>query len=209
MQKIDTPPGAPQGIPSMTGRDWHHANCYGCGLDNPKGLQADFRFDLEHGEVRFDYQGTADFEGAPGFFHGGVLATILDEAQGVLCFHVGHSVMTEKLHMNYHKATPLHSNIKVRAWLTAVRKRRLYTRAVIYNEEEEIYVSSSASWYVLPDRLMRKMFQNRFSNDESERVKSILDANRKRAKETVVIQQCSGVAAANGSCFYGSAVLAV
>ena len=168
--------------PSLTGRDWHHKNCYGCGLDNAKGLQADFLFDEEQGEVRFDYTPTKDFEGAPGYSHGGMLATILDEAQGVLCFHVGHSVMTEKLHMNYHKATPLHTPFNVRAWLTAVRKRRLYTRAVIYNENEEIYVSSSASWYVLPDRVMRRMFQG-FSEEESQRIQALLEANRKRARE--------------------------
>ena len=168
--------------PSLTGRDWHHPNCYGCGPNNPKGLHADFLFDEEQGEVRFEYTPTKDFEGAPGYSHGGMLATILDEAQGVLCFHVGHSVMTEKLHMNYHKATPLFQAFKVRAWLTAVRKRRLYTRAVIYNEKEEIYVSSSASWYVLPDRIMRRMFQG-FSEEESTRIQALLEANRKRARE--------------------------
>lgn len=168
--------------PSITGRDWHHKNCYGCGPDNPKGIHADFLFDEEHGEVRFEYTPTKDFEGAPGYSHGGMLATILDEAQGVLCFHVGHSVMTEKLHMNYHKATPLHRPFKVRAWLTAVRKRRLYTRAVIYNENDEIYVSSSASWYVLPDRVMRRMFQG-FSEEESQRIQALLESNRRRARE--------------------------
>lgn len=167
----------------MTGRDWHHPNCFGCGPDNPKGLHADFRFDLEHGEVRFQYSPESTAEGAPGYVHGGVLASIMDEAQGVLCFHVGHSVMTEKLHMNYHKATPLTEPFQVRAWLTAVRKRRLYTRAVIYNAAEEIYVSSSASWYVLPDRLMRRMFASRFSDEESDRIRALLEANRKRAKE--------------------------
>ena len=168
---------------SISGRDWHHAMCYGCGTDNKKGLHADFFFDESTGEVRFSYIPTIDYEGAPGYSHGGMLATLLDEAQGCLCFHVGHVVMTDKLHMNYHKATPLNSPIYIRAWLTAVRKRRLYTRAVIYNEAEEIYVSSSASWYVLPERLTRRMFQGHATPDYNEKTSKLLDVNRKRAKE--------------------------
>lgn len=168
---------------SLTGRDWHHPNCYGCGEENEKGLHADFTFDEKTGEVRFSYTPAQHFEGAPGFSHGGMLATLLDEAQGCLCFHVGHVVMTEKLHMNYHKATPLDTAFHVRAWLTAVRKRRLYTRAMIFNDANEIHVSSSASWYVLPERLTRRMFQGKHSEEFTEKSLRLIEANRRRAKE--------------------------
>jgi acyl-coenzyme A thioesterase PaaI-like protein len=168
---------------SLTGRDWHHPNCYGCGEENDKGLHADFTFDENTGEVRFTYTAAEHFEGAPGFAHGGMLATLLDEAQGCLCFHVGHVVMTEKLHLNYHRATPLGIPLHVRAWLTAVRKRRLYTRAIIFNDAGEIHVSSSASWYVLPERLTRRMFQGKYSEEFSEKSLQLIEANRRRARE--------------------------
>lgn len=168
---------------SIFGREWHHTNCYGCGLDNPKGLQADFTFDEATGEVRFSYQPKLFQEGAPGYSHGGITAAMLDEAQGSLCFHLGHVVMTEKLRLNYHKAVPLDRPYHVRAWLTTVRKRRLYTRGVIYNDNEEVYISSSASWYALPDRLMRKMFAGRYDEEESEKVSKAIEVNRKRARE--------------------------
>ena len=168
---------------SLTGRDWHHPNCYGCGDQNHNGLHADFLFNEVSGDVEFEYLPTDRFEGAPGYSHGGMLATLLDEAQGCLCFHIGHVVMTEKLHMNYHKATPLDAPVKVRAWLTAVRKRRLYTRATISSLQDELYVSSSASWYVLPERLMRRMFQGKYNADFTLQSMALIDLNRKRAKE--------------------------
>lgn len=168
---------------SFFGREWHHTNCYGCGLDNEKGLQADFTFDVETGEVRFSYQPSVFQEGAPGYCHGGTLAAILDEAQGALCFHLGHVVMTEKLRLNYHKAVPLDRPYHIRSWLTMVRKRRLYTRGVIYNDEEETYVSSSASWYAMPDRLMKRMFAGRYNEEDSAKVTKAIEVNRKRARE--------------------------
>jgi acyl-coenzyme A thioesterase PaaI-like protein len=175
-------------FPSKYGQDWHHKNCFGCGRENPFSLKADFTFDEETGEVRFEYIIRSEYEGAPGYSHGGILASLLDEAQGCLCFHVGHVVMTEKLHINYHKAVPLNHPIQIRAWLTAVRKRRLYTRGVIYiidteTKKEELYVSSSASWYVLPERVQRRIFQTEMPEEKMEKQRKILELNRKRARE--------------------------
>ncbi len=169
-------------IPSITGQDWHKPDCFGCGPLNPHGLHADFRFHEETGEVRFSYTSRSHQEGAPGYVHGGVLASLLDEAQGVLCFHVGHAVMTDELSMKYHVATPLNSSFHVRCWLTAVRRKRLYTRATIQNDEGVTLVSSRAVWYVLSERLMRRMFKDQFPPDEQVRIHSILEVNRKRAK---------------------------
>lgn len=170
-------------MPSFTARDWHHRNCYGCGPENPHGLHATFPFDEETGEVHFVYSPENHMEGAPGFVHGGIIASILDEAQGVLCFHIGHAVMTNELKIKYHIATPLDQDFKVRCWLTAVRKRRMYTRATIHSTDDRLLVSSSATWYVLPERFMRRKFQSGFPPEEEKRVSSILEANRKRARK--------------------------
>lgn len=172
--------------PSLKGQDWHHTNCFGCGIENQNSLKADFTFDSENGEVHFEYTIEKRFEGAPGYSHGGILATLLDEAQGCLCFHIGHVVMTEKLYLNYHKAVPLNTPIFIRAWLTAVRKRRLYTRAMIYKKNEqneiEIFTTSSASWYILPERIQRRMFRD-FNEEKYKKQIEILELNRKRARE--------------------------
>lgn len=166
---------------TISSTDLHSPQCYGCGSASEHGLRADFRFDEQSGEVRFDYDPRPWQRGAPGFVHGGVLASILDEAQGNLCYHVGHAVMTDQLHMKYHRATPLDQPLNVRAWITAVRKRRLYTRAVIHSGGE-LRVSSSASWYLLPERLMERLFGAHAQHEDHRRMLGLLEANRKRAR---------------------------
>ncbi|MFN3604473.1 MAG: PaaI family thioesterase [Leptonema sp. (in: bacteria)] len=173
--------------PSKTGQDWHHKNCFGCGPENPFSLKADFTFNEENGEVDFNYTIANTYEGAPGYSHGGILASLLDEAQGCLCFYLGHVVMTEKLYLKYHKAVPLNTPISIRAWLTAVRKRRLYTRGMIYKESgsggaTEVFTTSSASWYILPERVQRRMFLN-FEEETYKKQSKILELNRKRARD--------------------------
>lgn len=166
----------------MTGQDWHSVRCYGCGPENDSGLKADFRFDENTGEVRFEFVGRPEHLGAPGFVHGGVLASLLDEAQGVLCFHVGHTVMTDQLMMKYHKATPLGAVLKIRCWITAVRRRRLYTKATIHAENGDLLASARGVWYAMPERLVVRLFQD-YPPSEREYVRTVLELNRKRAKE--------------------------
>ena len=177
------PPEAQVVQPSRNARDWHRPACYGCGPDNPHGLHADFSFHEATGEVRFEYNPQGFEIGAPGFVHGGVLASVMDEAQGVLCFHVGHVVMTDQLRMKYHRATSLDSPFQVRCWITAVRRRRMYTRGTIMATDGSLLVSSSAVWYLLPERLTRRLFYSVGSENEAARIRGVLEANRKRARE--------------------------
>ncbi len=167
----------------MVGQDWHSPQCYGCGPENEHGLGAEFRFHEETGEVRFTYEPRPFQLGAPGFLHGGVTAALLDEAQGVLCFHIGHAIMTEQLDIKYHKAIPLDRPVDIRCWITSVRRRRIYTRATIHNKEGDLYASSRAAWYVLPERMMERMFSLKLNPEWAVRTKGTIEANRKRARE--------------------------
>ena len=90
--------------------------------------------------------------------------------------------MTDQLYLRYHKATPLEEVVEVHAWITTVRKRRLYTRATLKSAQGEVLVSSSGRWYLLPDRMI-----DRINKDSDELVKGfqkeLIEVNRSRAKE--------------------------
>ena len=165
---------------SQKAQDWHHLNCYVCGPANKLGLHADILFDEASGEVRFTYKTFAEHEGAPECVHGGVLSTLLDESQGVLCFHLGYFVMTDELSLKYHKASPLLEDLTIRAWLSSVRRRRMYTKGTIHSQSGELLVSSSAKWYVFPDKAIARKFQQ--SNLQIDQLLKVMEENRKRSK---------------------------
>lgn len=170
--------------PTLRGQDWHRPDCYGCGPDNPGGIHGEFLFDEETGEVRFPYNPPSHVMGAPGYVHGGALATLLDEAQGALCYHLGHMIMTEQLTLKYHKATPIKETCNIRCWVTAVRKRRMYSRGTITNMNGDILVTSSAVWYLLPERILEKLFKiEDYTQNERDFRRATMEVNRKRAKE--------------------------
>ena len=58
----------------------HTAGCLVCGRDNPHGLRLDLHVDPETGIVRIEFAPRREHIGFEGVVHGGVLATVLDEA---------------------------------------------------------------------------------------------------------------------------------
>ena len=84
--------------------DWyppHQPNCMGCGPENESGLGLRMRpadeGDGVIGEVTF---GRAH-EGAPGFAHGGAVATALDDAIGMLIYRLRTPAVTRRLEVDY------------------------------------------------------------------------------------------------------------
>jgi acyl-coenzyme A thioesterase PaaI-like protein len=56
----------------------HH--CFGCGPDNPYGLHLQFTLDATAQTATARVHLDRHFEGPPGHIHGGIIATLLDEA---------------------------------------------------------------------------------------------------------------------------------
>ncbi|MBV6493699.1 MAG: hypothetical protein LDLANPLL_01722 [Turneriella sp.] len=171
----------PIGKTSSVGQELHHDNCFGCGALNRYSFHIPSTFDEKTGEVDFTYQLRREHEGAPGHAHGGALAVILDEAQGVLCHHLGYFVMTDGFSVKYHKATPLYKDLRIHAKLTSARSKRLYTKASIYLADE-LLVESKIKWYIIPVRLIERRFSGNGSAPQLE-LKNFLEPNRQRAKE--------------------------
>jgi len=138
--------------PSKHGYEIHHDQCFGCGKNSIFGLHADFTFE-EDGEVRFQYNFRREYQGAPGFVHGGILSALLDEAMGSLCFHLGYIVMTDTMTFKFLKATPLEKSLSVRAWPIKKAKRKVMLESELRSLDGEIlYVKGEGTFHILPPR---------------------------------------------------------
>lgn len=94
--------------------------CFACGRDNPIGLRLDF---LQEGE-----RAVAEFtpgqwhQSWSGVFHGGLMATLLDEALGYVLYFRGIKALTAKFEMRLRK--PVSTGQKVRVWAEITRLKR-------------------------------------------------------------------------------------
>jgi uncharacterized protein (TIGR00369 family) len=89
-------------------------NCFVCGRHNEAGLHMHF-YDDDHDTVCSEHTIDKRYEGYPGIVHGGILASILDEAVGRVAM-VGdhhHFMMTVNMKVQYRLPIPVNTEIKV------------------------------------------------------------------------------------------------
>lgn len=101
--------------------------CFACGPANPIGLGLVFR---PAGDgVQADYTPSIWHQGYDGVIHGGILATILDEAMAHSLLARGIQAVTAKLSLRYKAPMAMGVTARVTAWVTAERGRLAETRA--------------------------------------------------------------------------------
>ena len=86
-------------------------HCFGCGPNNPQGLHLVFTAnttDPIHPTATAHLQLTRIHEGPPGYIHGGIVATLLDEAMSKLNRPLNVLAMTRHMEIDYLRPAPLH-----------------------------------------------------------------------------------------------------
>ena len=81
-------------------------HCFGCGLDNPSGLRLKF-FVTPDGAIVCHARLARRFAGPPGHAHGGIIATLLDEAMSKANRARGVVAMTRQMDVQYLRPVPL------------------------------------------------------------------------------------------------------
>ena len=112
----------------------HHDLCFGCGQANLFGLQLEMERRSDGGvEGRFFVK--QDHQGPPGFVHGGVLATALDEAMALLLYADGTFALTGRLEVDLRAPAPVGMFVHVKAEVEEAEERKLVLRASAQTED--------------------------------------------------------------------------
>ena len=133
-------------------------NCFGCGPQNATGLQLKFVLDQERERFvcRFRLQGR--FVGPPAHAHGGIIATILDDAMGKV--NKLHKVLalTKAMEIEYLKPVPLCHKLTVTGREQQIIGRKHINTAEISNEKGEILARSTGTFIAVdPQRILERL----------------------------------------------------
>lgn len=74
-------------------------HCFACGKRNPRGLHLDFR--NEHGRTAADFLPGREHQGFRDIVHGGIIATVLDEAMVKAALSRGIQAVTAELTVRF------------------------------------------------------------------------------------------------------------
>ena len=105
--------------------------CFGCGVDNPHGLQLQFRVDPD-GAATASWIPGAKWEGLLGIVHGGIITTLLDEAMAKTVAAAGCKATTADLRVRFRQYAKTGELLRVRGWIVRNRRRVIEAEATVF-----------------------------------------------------------------------------
>jgi len=134
--------------------------CFACGPDNPEGMHLEFTLDEEHQTFVCRFELGKRYTGPPGHCHGGIIATILDDAMGKVnkLHHV--VALTKEMTVEYLKPVPLHKPLHVEGREVSVHGRQHINQAEIKNEKGEVLARSRGTFIAIdPEKMFGKFVE--------------------------------------------------
>ena len=107
--------------------------CFGCGPANATGLHLEFQLAEDKSVVCFA-EVSNGFEGHPGYLHGGVIATLLDEAMSKSVRARNALAMTRELKVEYLRPVPSGVPIRIEGRIVKHEGRKFWAEAAILDE---------------------------------------------------------------------------
>jgi uncharacterized protein (TIGR00369 family) len=123
------------GTPTIDERANH---CFGCGPENPQGLHLAFTTNTEdpgHPVATTHFQLDRLHEGPPGYVHGGIVATLIDEAMSKLNRPLDVLAVTRHMEVDYLKPVPLFKPLVLTSRHLRREGRKLFHQAEILSPE--------------------------------------------------------------------------
>lgn len=151
---------------------WLHKegyNCFGCAPGNPAGLKMTFYEDGD--EITAVWKPDARFQGWLNTLHGGIQATLLDEAAGWVIFRkMQTGGVTSKMETRFLK--PIRTDeehVTIRARISSVKRNLVTVEATLSNAADEICTHASILYFTFSrDYAEKEMFFKGCHTEEEE-----------------------------------------
>jgi uncharacterized protein (TIGR00369 family) len=135
--------------------------CFACGKNNPDGMRLRFTYDEDRDRFVSRFRLGKRYTGPPGHCHGGIIATILDEAMGKVNKLHNVVAMTVEMKVQYLKPVPLNKPLRVESHEVSVKGRRHTNTAEILNQKGETLARSEGLFIAIDPHKMFSKFVER------------------------------------------------
>jgi uncharacterized protein (TIGR00369 family) len=131
--------------------------CFACGKANPHGMHLKFSLDQERRHFVSHFRLSKRYTGPPGHCHGGIIATILDDAMSKLNKLRDLVAATSRMTVEYLRPVPLHKRLRVESKEIGKRGRRLTRVAEIFDQNGTVLARSRGIFVIIdPARVFKR-----------------------------------------------------
>jgi len=131
--------------------------CFGCGPANPQGLHLIFTTDTSNPEAitaTAHLQLDRMHEGPPGHIHGGIIATIFDEAMSKLNRPLNVLAMTRHMEIDYLRPAPLYQPLVLISRHLGREGRKLFHQAELQHPGGMVLARAKGLFIVIDEKLL-------------------------------------------------------
>ena len=126
--------------------------CFGCGGANARGMKLTFEQDDSTKRIRGAFKLGAEYQGGPGFIHGGIIATVLDEAMGKVSRFRGVRAVTAELVVEYLKPVSVDAPLLIEAYEVEKTGRNLHYVGEIRSQAGDLLARGRGRFVVIEPR---------------------------------------------------------
>jgi acyl-coenzyme A thioesterase PaaI-like protein len=146
-------PTSMDGNPTLDERASH---CFGCGPANPQGLHLVFTTDTSTDTPIATAQLQLDrlHEGPPGYIHGGIVATLLDEAMSKLNRPLDVLAMTRHMEIDYLRPAPLFQPLVLVSRHLSREGRKLFHQAELQHPDGTVLARAKGIFIAIDEKLL-------------------------------------------------------
>jgi len=129
----------------------HTAGCLVCGRQNPHGLKLSLDVDEATGAVRVTFVPRPEHIGFEGIVHGGVLATVLDEAMVWAATWAGKRFcVAGEMTVRFRRSAAVAEALRVEAKVESNRARLIQTTGLVTNAAGELVAEATGKYVPVP-----------------------------------------------------------
>jgi uncharacterized protein (TIGR00369 family) len=125
--------------------------CFGCGPANSAGLQLEFTDASDNGVV-CETAIPSSFESYPGYLHGGIIATLLDEAMSKAVRAHGVSAMTRQMEVEFLRPVSSGKPIRLEGRVIRSEGRNFWVKATVSNSRGTALAQASGHFIQIHSR---------------------------------------------------------
>jgi uncharacterized protein (TIGR00369 family) len=123
--------------------------CFGCGGGNARGMKLTFEQDDAARKIIGRFRLGAEYQGAFGIIHGGVIAVVLDEVMGKVCRFRGVRAVTAEMNIEYLKPVWVDADLVVEGYEKEMAGRNLHLIGEIKDASGKLLARSRGRFVIL------------------------------------------------------------
>jgi uncharacterized protein (TIGR00369 family) len=123
--------------------------CFGCGGGNARGMKLTFEQDDTARKIIGRFRLGAEYQGAFGIIHGGVIAVVLDEVMGKVCRFRGVRAVTAEMNIEYLKPVWVDADLIVEGYEKEMAGRNLHLIGEIKDASGRLLARSRGRFVIL------------------------------------------------------------